>query len=138
MLMDHELIEDRPDVAEGWLEAELDAQRFLADPANAEEIVAMAMDQTEGFTEADLRDALYRAWPAAAGGAKDGTRLSLPFVVDDHAVDLIDYAAGFLHGIDAIPTEKLPEGAVDADLAEKVLASSDTPQGIGTVKAIRK
>ena len=138
MLMDHELIEDRPDVAEGWLEAELDAQKFLADPANAEEIVAMALDQTEGFTEADLRDALYRAWPAAAGGAKDGTRLSLPFVVDDHAVHLIDYAAGFLHGIDAIPTEKLPEGAVDADLAEKVLASSDTPQGIGTVKAIRK
>ena len=60
MVMDNELIEQRPDVAEGWLAAELEAQKFLADPANADEIVQIALDQTEGFTEQQLRDSLYR------------------------------------------------------------------------------
>jgi NitT/TauT family transport system substrate-binding protein len=135
MLMDDELIEERPDIAQGWLEAELEAQRFLADPDNADEIVEMALDQTEGFTEKDLRDALYRAWPTQQGGAEDGTRLSLPFVVDSAEAELIDYAAGFLHGIDAIPSATLPEGAVHPDIAERVLADSETPEGAGTVKA---
>ena len=137
MLMDHELIEERPDVAEGWLKAELEAQKFLADPANADEIVEIALEQTEGFTEKDLRDALYRAWPTEQGGAADGTRLSLPFVVDDEGMDHIEYSAGFLAEIDAIPDARLPEDAVFPSLAEQVLAESGTPDGAGTVTAVR-
>ena len=137
MLMDHELIEERPDVAEGWLKAELEAQKFLADPSNADEIVEIALEQTEGFTEKDLRDALYRAWPTEQGGASDGTRLSLPFVVDDAGMDHIEYSAGFLAEIDAIPDAQLPEDAVFPSLAEQVLAESETPDGAGTVTAVR-
>jgi NitT/TauT family transport system substrate-binding protein len=135
MVMDNELIEERPDVAEGWLEAELEAQKFLADPANADEIVQIALDQTEGFTEAELRDSLYRAWPSAQGGSEDGTRLTLPFVLDDQSQELIEYSAGFLHQIDAIPSATLPEGAVYPELAEKVLAASNEPAWVGTVQA---
>ena len=40
--MAQELIDQRPDIAEGWLKAELEAQRYLADPANADEIARMA------------------------------------------------------------------------------------------------
>jgi len=36
--MRYELMEKRPDIAKGWMEAELDAQLFMADPANADEI----------------------------------------------------------------------------------------------------
>lgn len=135
MLMDHELVEKRPDVAEGWLAAELEAQKFLADPANADEIVRIALDQTEGLTEQDLRDALYRSWPADQGGAEDGVRLRLPFLLTEEAQEHIDYSAGFLHELDAIPDATLPEGAVLPDLAEKVLADSDDPEWSGTVEA---
>lgn len=135
MVMDHELIEQRPDVAEGWLAAELEAQKFLADPANADEIVQIALDQTEGFTERELRDSLYKAWPTAQGGAEDGVRLTLPFVLDKEAQDHIEYSAGFLSEIDAIPDATLPDGAAYPELAEKVLAESDDPQWSGTVQA---
>lgn len=135
MIMDNELIEQRPDIAKGWLEAELEAQKFLADPANADEIVQIALDQTEGYTEAELYDSLYRRWPSAKGGSEDGTRLTLPFVLDDLAQEHIEYSAAFLHEIDAIPSATLPEGAVYPDLAEKVLAASDDPRWVGTVKA---
>jgi NitT/TauT family transport system substrate-binding protein len=135
MVMDNELITERPDVAEGWLAAELEAQKFLADPANADEIVQIALDQTEGFTEQQLRDSLYRSWPSAQGGAEDGVRLTLPFVIDEEAQEHIEYSAGFLHEIDAIPVATLPEGAVHTELAEKVLADSEDPEWVGTVKA---
>lgn len=135
MVMDQELIEQRPDVAEGWLAAELDAQKFLADPANADEIVQIALSQTEGFTEEELHDSLYRAWPEAQGGSADGVRMTLPFVLDEEAQDHIEYSAGFLSEIDAIASATLPEGAVDTELAAKVLADSDDPDWSGTVQA---
>jgi NitT/TauT family transport system substrate-binding protein len=135
MVMDDELIEKRPDVAEGWLAAELDAQKFLADPANADEIVQIALDQTEGFTDEELRDSLYKAWPEDQGGAADGSRLTLPFVLDEDAQKHIDYSARFLDKIKAIPDASLPEGAVYPELAEKVLADSGNPDWVGTVRA---
>jgi NitT/TauT family transport system substrate-binding protein len=121
LVFDKDLIDKRPDVVEGWLKAELDAQRFLADPANAEEIVRIADDQTEGFTPQDLRDALYKAWPVDKGGSPEHLRLWLPFTVDARSRDLIKNAAVFLNKINSIPAPELPEGAVQGDVAEKVL-----------------
>ena len=46
--MMNEIIQTRPDVHRGWLEAELDAQIFLADTDNANAVAKMADDQTEG------------------------------------------------------------------------------------------
>jgi NitT/TauT family transport system substrate-binding protein len=40
LVMARELLDERPDVAEAWMKAELDAKRYLADPANAGEIAA--------------------------------------------------------------------------------------------------
>lgn len=134
MLMDKELIDERPDVAEAWLAAELEAQKFLADPANADEIVQIALDQTEGFSAKDLRDSLYRDWPVAQGGSSDGVKLWLPFATDQRGVDLIDYATSFLHDIDAVPAAQLPEGAVQSGIAEKVLSDAGSPDGAGVVE----
>lgn len=133
MLMDHRLIEERPDIAEAWMRAELEAQRFLADPANADEVVRIALEQTEGFTEQDLYDSLYKAWPVEVGGDPEGVRLWLPFTIDERSVELIDYASDFLYGIDAVPDPELPEDAVYPDLADRVLAESDVPEGPGTL-----
>ena len=135
MVMDNELIDQRPDVAEGWLAAELEAQKFLADPANADEIVKIALEQTEGFTEKELRDSLYRTWPTAQGGSEDGVRMTLPFALDEDSQKHIEDSAAFLHELDAIPDSTLPDGAVYTELAERVLAESDDPKWSGTVQA---
>ena len=59
MIMLNDLLKQRPDVVRGWLEAELEAQRFLADPANADEVARMAQEQTEAMPRKALWNALY-------------------------------------------------------------------------------
>ena len=59
MVMLNDLIAQRPDAVMGWLEAELDAQEFVADPANADAIAAMAEAQTEQIDQSVLKASLY-------------------------------------------------------------------------------
>ena len=51
MVMPQALIEQRPDIVKAWLEAELDAELFFADPKNAMDIAKMALGQTTGFQQ---------------------------------------------------------------------------------------
>jgi sulfonate transport system substrate-binding protein len=132
LVMSKDLLADRPDVAEAWLKAELDAQRYLADPANADEIAAMAKRQTQGFQEQDMWDALYKDWPAAKGGAQDGVRIRLPFLVTPDARTHITESAAFLSEIKALGGPELPPDVVDDSVAEKVLGGEQPP---GEIKA---
>ncbi len=59
LAMRADLIKQRPDVVKAWLEAELDAQLFLADQKNANEIIRMAKEQTTGFSDRALWYSLY-------------------------------------------------------------------------------
>jgi NitT/TauT family transport system substrate-binding protein len=137
LVMDKEFTDKHPEVAKSWLKAELDAQRFLADPANADEIVRIAQSQTQGYSATDLRDALYGKWPTDRGGNADGIRLRLPFVPTDESADLIKTATDFLFRIKAIPAATLPDGAVQPDTASAVLrdAGVNTTVGVGFVRA---
>ena len=137
LVMDKEFTDKHPEVAKSWLKAELDAQRFLADPANADEIVRIAQSQTQGYSAADLKDALYRKWPADQGGNADGIRLRLPFVPTGESAELIKTATDFLYRIKAIPSATLPDGAVQSDMASTVLhdAGVNTTVGLGFVRA---
>ena len=140
MLMSKQLLDERPDIAEAWLKAELDAQRFLVNPKNAGEIAQIALEQTQGFEKQDLWDALYRKWPTAVGGpTADGIRITLPFVISKEARRHITTAAIFLNQIKSIEAPKLPAGAVDGTLAAKVFkASGSKKQIVGVVKALNK
>jgi hypothetical protein len=51
---------------------------YLADPAHAAAITKMAVSQTIGYTPRDMHDALYRAWPVAAGGPPSGVKMQMP------------------------------------------------------------
>ncbi|SLI10601.1 ABC-type taurine transport system, periplasmic component [Mycobacteroides abscessus subsp. abscessus] len=137
LLVDQQFTEEHPEIAEGWIKAELDAQRFLADPANSADVVRMAAEQTEGFSDKDLHDSLYRPWPVNQGGNPDGIRLRLPFVPTGESAELIDTASEFLFRIKAIPDAELPENSVQPDTAAAVLSEAglDDPNGVGLVKA---
>jgi NitT/TauT family transport system substrate-binding protein len=135
LVMSKQLLDERPDVAEGWLQAELEAQRFLADPANAEEIARIATSQTQGFSERDMWDALYKDWPADKGGPQDGVRIRLPFVVPAELRSHIDEAAAFLSEIDALGAPELPPGVVDDSIAERVLQGGQAPGQIDAQEA---
>jgi NitT/TauT family transport system substrate-binding protein len=127
LVMSKQLIDQRPDVAQGWLKAELEAQRYLADPKNASEIASIVKQDTQGFSERDLWDALYKNWPSDEGGDGGGVRIQLPFLVDGPVQSHIGAATSFLAGIKAIGSPTLPAGAVDNSIAAQVLGGAKTP-----------
>jgi NitT/TauT family transport system substrate-binding protein len=132
--MSAQLLKQRPDVAKGWLEAELAAQEYLSNPANATAITNAAVSQTTGYTDQQMHDALYKAWPSTLGGAGDKVKLTLPFVINPPTASLIKSATAFLYKIHSIGAAQLPPGAVDGSLAEQVLKASGKRDPVGDVK----
>ena len=81
---------DNASVVKAWLEAELDAELFLADPRNSPEVVKMAKEQTTGFSKRVLWYSLYGAYDPAAGGSP--VRVYLPYAFTSDARELISRA----------------------------------------------
>lgn len=75
MVMLNDLIQQRPDVVKGWLNAELDAQLFLADLNNADAVSKMAEQQTEQIDRKILWAALYGGAEPQVGQTKIGSIL---------------------------------------------------------------
>lgn len=127
-----DLIRQRPDVAKAWLNAELDAQLFLADPKNAMEVASMAAAQATGFTEKMLWSAMYQRYPDERGGAP--VRLRLPYTITPEVMALITNATTFLHSIKSISVDKLRPEAVMPELAQEVLKERGLVSPVGQVE----
>jgi len=134
LTMRADLIKQRPDIAKAWLNAELDAQLFLADSKNAMEVAQMAAQQATGFTEKMLWASLYGKYPEATGGAP--VRMTMPFTINADAMNLINSATTFLFSIKSINVEKLRPEAVMPDLAAAVLKERGLTSPVGKVTAM--
>ena len=134
LAMRYDLIRTRPDVVKAWLQAELDAQLFMADPKNAAEIIKMAKDQTTGFSEKVLWKSLYGTSPASVGGTPD--RNILHYTITPEAQELITRAAAFLHEIKSINTPTLRPEAVMPQFTQEILKERGLKAPIGIVKAL--
>ena len=130
MVMLNDLIQQRPDVVKGWLNAELDAQLFIADPANADEVASLAESQTEQIDKEVLSAALYK-------GPAGTTKLHLDFVISDRAQKLLTAATSFLHSLPKKPaaTESIRPDGVMPDFAAEVLAARGLSTPVGVIKA---
>jgi len=129
-----DLIKTRPDVVKAWLQAELDAQLFLAEPKNAAEIVKMAKEQTTGFSERVLWYALYGTYPEATGGVP--VRNYMHYTFTPEARELIKRAAAFLYAIKSINVEQVRPEAIEASWTEQILKERGLKAPIGEVKAL--
>jgi NitT/TauT family transport system substrate-binding protein len=129
-----DLIKQRPDVVKAWLEAELDAQLFIADPKNAAEVVEMAKQQTTGFSKKVLWHSLYGRYPASAGGT--ATRNVFHYTFTPQVRELISRAAAFLYSIKSINVEKLRPEAIESKWTEEILKERGLKAPIGEVKAL--
>lgn len=133
MVMPRALIEQRPDIVKGWLEAELDAQLYFADAKNAMSVVAMALAQTTGFTQKTLWYSAYGTYPKSEGGT--ATRIVLPYTFTPEAKELIAKAAKFLVEIKSIKADIRPE-AVMPSFAEEILRKRNLQAPVGEVRAL--
>jgi len=133
LAMRGDLIEQRPDVVKAWLNAELDAQLMMADPANTMKIVEMAKSQTTGFEEKVLWKAMAGAYPASEGGTR--ARIELAYAITPKAQALIDKATKFLHEIKTINVETLRPDAVRTEFTQEILKERGLKAPIGEVLA---
>jgi NitT/TauT family transport system substrate-binding protein len=127
-----DLIEQRPDVVTGWLRAELEAEQYLANPDNSREVARMAKEQTTGFEESVLWQAIYGH---RSSGSEPELRLSLPFAFDAASLDHIRRATAFLREIQSIDVAELPADAVVTRFADEVLRERGASQPVGVVYA---
>jgi len=133
LAMRADLIKQRPDVVKGWLNAELDAQLFVADPKNATEVIRIVHGQTTGFPEKILWMSLYGAYPPNEGGA--AVRVRFVYGITPDARELITRATKFLHSIKSIDVETLRPDAVMPQFADEVLKERGLKSPVGEVRA---
>ena len=128
-----DLIRQRPDVVKGWLQAELDAELYLADAKNARNVVRMVKEQTTGFDEGVLWQALFGSYPASAGGSP--TRLVLPFGFTPESLALIKRNVAFLFDVKSISVSELAPDAVVTEIADGVLKERGLTVPVGRIRA---
>lgn len=128
-----DLIDQRPDVVKAWLNAELDAQLFMADPANTMAVVKMAAEQTTGFTDKVLWKALVGSTPKDQGGTD--VRNEMAFAITPKAQALIDKATVFLHSIKTIKVATLRDNAIETRFTEEILQERGLTAPIGKILA---
>ena len=135
LIMLGDLIKKRPDVQRAWLEAELDAQLFLADPKNAEEVSKLAESQTEQIDRKVLWSALYGENPASAGGGE--VKVQFDYVLNDRVQKLLGEATEFLNSLPNKPAAepKMRAEAADDKVAREVIAARKLTSPVGVVKA---
>ena len=135
MVMLNDLVEQRPDVHRGWLEAELDAQLYMLDPANADDVASMAEAQTEQIDKDVLKHSLFGGWPENQGGGE--VKVQLDFIVTDRVQGLLDDATAFLYSLPKKPAAaaKIREGGVMDGVARDLLEKRGLSSPLGVIKA---
>ena len=128
-----DLLQKRPDIAKDWLETELAAEQYLANPANAASVVRMVKAETTGFTAHELWQALFGAYTQNDGGTS--TRLTLPFAFTPQSLALIGKDTAFLHAIKSISVARLAPDAVLPGLTASILKPHHLSAPVGTVAA---
>jgi NitT/TauT family transport system substrate-binding protein len=132
LVMPQALIQQRPDIVKGWLQAELDAQLYFADGKNSVDVSKMAAEQTTGFTQKELWFSAYGTYPAKEGGT--ATRIVLPYGFSPDSKSLIEKAAKFLLEIKSIKEDIRPE-AVMPNFTADILKERNLAIPVGEVKA---
>jgi NitT/TauT family transport system substrate-binding protein len=132
LVMPQALLEQRPDIAKAWLNAELDAQLYFADSKNAMDVSRMALEQTTGFTQKELWFSAFGTYAPGEGGT--ATRITLPYGFTPEALALIKKASAFLVEIKSIKEELRPD-AVVPNLTADILKERNLQMPVGEVKA---
>ncbi|RTL55434.1 MAG: nitrate ABC transporter substrate-binding protein [Bradyrhizobiaceae bacterium] len=133
VVMQADLIKQRPDVVKAWLQAELDAQLWMANPANAKEMIDIVKAKVTGFTDKGLFNAIYGLYPAKDGG--NDVRLYLPYTFTPEVMDLVGRGVDFLKANKVINVDKLRDDAIEPSFTQEILKERGLKSPVGLVKA---
>ena len=132
LVFNYELMKTRPDVLRGWMEAELDAQLWVADSKNAAEMTKLAKERTTGMSELALWKSHYWRAPNSMGGhdVKD----TKYYALHDNVKKLMSDGAAFLHKFKKLPKPSLRPEAFDDSVARAILKERGLTSPVAIVK----
>jgi NitT/TauT family transport system substrate-binding protein len=116
VVMRKDFIEKYPDVAKGYLRSELEAQRYLLDPANWTNVIEMVSKHASGVSKRVLWYSIYGQVPA---DSKDPVREWKSFYFNEREMQNIATVGQFLLHDKRIKDLPKP-GTVDDSLARQV------------------
>jgi NitT/TauT family transport system substrate-binding protein len=123
-----------PAIAKAWLKTELEAQQFILDPKNWEEVGNIVKGQTEGISPKMAWFSLFGRVPDARGGS--AIRDTKPFVFSADIKSHLDGTYTFLHQVKVIDVDKAPDGAIDDSIAQAVMREAGVKSPLGEIKAL--
>lgn len=129
-----DFIEKHPDIVKAWLETEIEAQQFVLDPKNWEEVGRIVKEQTEGINAKVAWFSIYGRIPDARGGS--AVRDTKPFVFSDEVKRELESTYKFLHQAKVIDVDSPPEGALDDSIARAALKDAGLSAPLGQIQAV--
>ncbi len=132
MMMRGDFIDNKPNLAKGWLKCELEANRFIYDPANHEKAVEMIAKYAVGMPKSAIWFSLYGAIPENVGGSNPKT--VCPYIIDDEIQKYIRDVWDFQYKQKLVPTEQPPANLIDDHITREVLTEAGLTSPLGKIE----
>jgi NitT/TauT family transport system substrate-binding protein len=132
MIMRGDFIDQHPDLAKGYLRAELEALMFMIDTKNQQKAVDMIAKYAVGVPKQAIWYSLYGQIPPEVGGT--APREIYNFIIDDNNRKSIAEVWKFQYGEKLVATEKPFYNTIDDRYAREVLAEGGLKAPIGEIK----
>lgn len=124
---------EHPELLRGWLQAELEAQRFMADARNADEVIRIVAKYLPNVPERALRLAHHGQYPASQGGT--AVRRVFPFSFSENAMSVVRDAHRSAQQMGLAPAGTLRPTAIQPDLTADLLRANGLVSPLGEVRA---
>lgn len=129
-LMREDFIEQHPEAAVGWMKAEIDAVRFMAEhPKETSEIIA---HEVVGYTPDTEWKALYEKNPKSIGGAKYNYIGKMIF--DKDVLELMKKGYAFLYKVKVLKSPDMPKNAYNDTPIKQALKEMKISAPVGLIK----
>lgn len=117
LVMREDFIQNHPEAASGYLRSELEAQRYILDPANQVNVIEMVSKYATGIPKKVLWYSLYGKVPA---DRENPVREWKSFYFNQKELDNIKSVAPFLYKEKVIAVPELKDWVIDDSLAREV------------------
>ena len=126
-----DFLQKHPDLALAWLKAELEAQQYILDPKNWNEVAQLVSAQATGITPLMAWFSIYGQIPAQCGGAPE--RDTKPYIFTPAVHNLLEGTYTFLFKNKIIDVDHAPAGAIDDSLAVKAAKELNVHVPLGVI-----
>lgn len=121
LVMRADFMANNPEVAKGYMRAEIEAQRYILNPANQEKVIEMVAKYATGIPKRILWYSIYGKVPA---GQPDPIREWKNFYFTERERAYVDIVTPFLLNEKVINVSELPAGTIDDSIARQVFKES--------------